>query len=189
ITEAISFGLQAGRSAAAYAAAAKQADAQSAARLAEPALTMLATEPAATDSPVNVAHLIARLQEIMQIHVGPFRDQAGLESALAEIAQLRGELGDKLQGGTGPQDPVRLDALDLRNMLMVAEAVARSALSRTESRGAHQREDYPGLDEAWTLNQTLSWKDGQWTLAKQQVERLSAEEEAVLAATEQGGQA
>lgn len=189
ITEAISFGLQAGRFAAAYAGATKQADAERVAKLAEPALTMLATEPSASDRHINVAHLIARLQEVMQIHVGPFRNEAGLELALVEIAQLREELGDKLRGDTGPQDPVRLDALDLRNMLMVAEAVARSALSRTESRGAHQREDYPGLDEAWTLNQTLSWKDGQWTLAKREVERLSAEDEAALAGTEQGGQA
>ncbi|MCI2808331.1 FAD-binding protein [Eoetvoesiella caeni] len=191
ITEAISFGLQAGRSAAAYAGTAATADVQSAATLAEPVLAMLATEPSASEDHVNVAHLIARLQEIMQIHVGPFRNQQGLEQALVEIGQLREEVGDKLQGGTGPQDPVRLDALDLRNMLMVAEAVARSALSRTESRGAHQREDYPGLDEAWTLNQTLSWKDGKWTLATQPVERLSAQAEAelALAGTEQGGQA
>lgn len=189
ITEAISFGLQAGRSAAAYSGSRQPADAERVAKLAEPALTMLATEPSASDKHLNVAHLIARLQEVMQIHVGPFRNEAGLALALTEIAQLREQAGNKLQGGTGPQDPVRLDALDLRNMLMVAEAVARSAQSRTESRGAHQREDYPGLDEAWTLNQTLSWKDGQWTLAKRDVERLSAEDEAALAGIEQGGQA
>ena len=41
------------------------------------------------------------------------------------------------------------DWFELRNMLQVAECVARGALARTESRGAQQREDFPGLDEDW----------------------------------------
>jgi succinate dehydrogenase/fumarate reductase flavoprotein subunit len=45
-------------------------------------------------------------------------------------------------------------------MLLVAEAVAMAALSRTESRGAHQRDDHIGLDEAWARNQTLHLRDG-----------------------------
>ena len=68
-------------------------------------------------------------------------------------------------------------------------SVARSALARRESRGAHQRDDYPGLDDGWTLNQTLSWRDGQWTLATQAVERLTPEEAKSLASHEQVGQA
>ncbi|TAL79552.1 MAG: FAD-binding protein [Burkholderiaceae bacterium] len=173
ITEAITFGLQAGRSAAAYAQTLLPVDQARADTLAAPTLAWLAAKsPAPAKSP-NAAALIVKLQDIMQTYVGPFRTEAGLEQALREIAQLRGELGDVLPAAsTGPQDPMRVDALDLHNMLLVAEAVARSALSRRESRGAHQRDDYPGLDDAWVLNQTLSWRDGQWTLAKQAVERL-----------------
>src|SRR5690606_13068963 len=96
-----------------------------------------------------------------------------LEQALDLIAELKQELGDTLPGGNGPQDMVRLDALDLRKMLLVAEAVTPSALSRPESRGAHQREDFPGMDEAWTLNQTLALRDGQWVLEAQPVQRLA----------------
>jgi len=47
-------------------------------------------------------------------------------------------------------------------MLLVAKAVVLSALSRRESRGAHQREDYPGQDDVWTLNQTVSRQADQW---------------------------
>ena len=55
-----------------------------------------------------------------------------------------------------PYDTALADWLDLRTMLRVAECVASSALTRTESRGAHQREDYPGMDEVWRRNQTIT---------------------------------
>jgi succinate dehydrogenase/fumarate reductase flavoprotein subunit len=47
----------------------------------------------------------------------------------------------------------RLEWFDLRNMLLVARAVTMSALARGESRGAHQREDLPGMLPQWRLNQ------------------------------------
>ena len=45
-------------------------------------------------------------------------------------------------------------------MAQVAECVARTALTRTESRGAHQREDHPGMEAAWQLNQVIGLRDG-----------------------------
>ena len=56
----------------------------------------------------------------------------------------------------GHFDAARLDWLDLRNMLLVAETVTRAALLRTESRGAHQREDHPGLEAHWAVNQVVT---------------------------------
>ena len=47
----------------------------------------------------------------------------------------------------------RLDWFDLRNMLLVARVVTQAALARTESRGAHQREDFPGMLPEWRVNQ------------------------------------
>jgi succinate dehydrogenase / fumarate reductase, flavoprotein subunit len=44
---------------------------------------------------------------------------------------------------------------DLRNMALIAECVARAALERTESRGAHQREDFPEASDAWQRHQRL----------------------------------
>jgi len=172
ITEAVAFGLQAGRSAAAWSESAAPVDEARAQALASPAVAELRSSFEGRDRQVNVAALIVRLQALMQDHVGPFRSEEGLQHALRELQALRAELGDTLPGGTGPQDAVRMDALDLRNMLLVAEAVTRSALSRRESRGAHQRDDFPGMDDAWTLNQTLSLRDGQWLLDTQQVRRL-----------------
>jgi succinate dehydrogenase/fumarate reductase flavoprotein subunit len=58
----------------------------------------------------------------------------------------------------------RLDWLDLRNMLLVARTVAQSALMRTESRGAHQREDHPGTLTEWQVNQVASLRGGRLNL-------------------------
>jgi succinate dehydrogenase/fumarate reductase flavoprotein subunit len=51
-------------------------------------------------------------------------------------------------------------------MLLVAQSVAQAALARTESRGAHQREDYPGLEENWCVNHIISLSQGDISLRK-----------------------
>jgi succinate dehydrogenase/fumarate reductase flavoprotein subunit len=53
-------------------------------------------------------------------------------------------------------DTALADWLDLSVMLRVARYVSGSALERTESRGAHQREDFPGMDPAWQRNQVIA---------------------------------
>jgi succinate dehydrogenase/fumarate reductase flavoprotein subunit len=53
----------------------------------------------------------------------------------------------------------RIDWFDLRNMLLVSRIVAETALARTETRGAHQREDYPRLSPDWELNQAVVLRD------------------------------
>jgi succinate dehydrogenase/fumarate reductase flavoprotein subunit len=92
--------------------------------------------------------------------VGPLRTKTTLERALARIDQLDVALGARPFGTGQSFDMTRLDWLDLRNMLMVARVVAQAALLRTESRGAHQREDLPGMLPAWRTNQVARLKDG-----------------------------
>ena len=88
--------------------------------------------------------LIDDLQQTMWQGAGVIRDADGLEQALARLAGLRRQT-DAAPSGT----PDLAAALDLRSMLLTAEATIRSALLRTESRGAHQRSDYPAVDPAW----------------------------------------
>jgi succinate dehydrogenase / fumarate reductase flavoprotein subunit len=111
------------------------------------------------DAP-NPAATIAALQALMSDNVGPFRTADKLRIAIDRLADLARELGERpLISTSGGFDPVLIDWIDLRNMLLVAQAVALPALARTESRGAHQREDHPGLDDGWQLNQIVTMTD------------------------------
>lgn len=156
ITEALVFGRRAGRTAVEWiagggtAAPLRPADAQAALDLA------LAGGGPATEA----ASLVAELQALMSADVGPFRTDAGLRRALARLDALRAAAGDAPPGAPRAYDPARLDWFDLRNMLLVARVVAEAALMRTESRGAHQREDYPGMLDAWTCNQFVDLAGG-----------------------------
>jgi succinate dehydrogenase/fumarate reductase flavoprotein subunit len=59
----------------------------------------------------------------------------------------------------------RIDWFDLRNMLLVARSVSEAALARVETRGAHQREDYPQLAPDWALNQFVRLRDDRVVLS------------------------
>jgi succinate dehydrogenase flavoprotein subunit len=103
----------------------------------------------------NPAALIARLQAAMKEGAGPFRTEAGLSRALAEIREIVILLGAAPPSSLGRFDAARLDWFDARNMCLVAEAVLRAALARQESRGAHLREDHPQLDPESVLHQSV----------------------------------
>jgi succinate dehydrogenase / fumarate reductase, flavoprotein subunit len=98
----------------------------------------------------NPYRLQAEIQEVMTKHAPIVRDEAGLQgglSALAEIAERAKTCGT----GGSPSlafNPGWHTAIDLRSMLVNAEALLRSALARKESRGAHTRADFPKLDDA-----------------------------------------
>ena len=110
--------------------------------------------------------MIERLQAVMANDVGPFRTAAKLAHALETIAEMTRELGERPTGDGGAFDLRRLEWFDLRNMLLVARAVAASALARTESRGAHQREDYPDMQPQWQLNQVIRRADRGMTVSR-----------------------
>jgi len=147
ITEAFVFGRRAGRSAAERAHGRRHGFASTDAR---GALDLLAADGGRE---LNTAAMIQALQATMADDVGPFRTEAKLTRALTTIDELTGALRDRPAGDGKPFDMRRIEWLDLRNMLLVARVVARAALMRAESRGAHQREDFPGVLSEWQLNQ------------------------------------
>ena len=150
MTEAFVFGAQAGINAAARAATTTLEWSDEAAA---PTVDLLRSARAG-DGP-NLAQGVVDLQALMSDKVGPFRTAAKLAEALADIERMTRELGAVPRSGSNGYDTVLLDWLDLRNMLLVARSVTMPALARTESRGAHQREDHIALDDAWTVNQIL----------------------------------
>ncbi|MGW6546033.1 fumarate reductase/succinate dehydrogenase flavoprotein subunit [Streptomyces massasporeus] len=99
--------------------------------------------------PENPYTLHQELQQTMNDLVGIIRREPEMEQALQKLAELR--LRARRAGVEGHRqfNPGWHLALDLRNMLLVSECVARAALERTESRGGHTREDHPGMDRAW----------------------------------------
>jgi succinate dehydrogenase/fumarate reductase flavoprotein subunit len=151
ITEAFVFGREAGRTAAARARAMKAAPNGDVA--ARTAIDLIRSD-APKDAP-NPAEMLTLLQARMSDDVGPLRTAAGLQRALSTIGELDAALGDRPLGDAGPFDMQRLDWFDLRNMLTVARAVTQAALLRTESRGAHQREDFPEMLPQWRVNQAI----------------------------------
>jgi succinate dehydrogenase / fumarate reductase, flavoprotein subunit len=155
ITEALVFGARAGRNAARHALQSSSLWSTQAARA---TLDLLrAAEP--RDAP-NPAAVMSDLKALMADEVGPFRNEKKLQSALKAISRLKTEIGETPFSSASVFDPVLVDWLDLRNMLLVAVSVTLPALARTESRGAHQREDHPGLDESWSVNQTIALSPG-----------------------------
>lgn len=81
--------------------------------------------------------------------VGIIRREHEMRQALQKLAELRARARRAGVEGHRQFNPGWHLALDLRNMLLVSECVARAALERTESRGGHTREDHAAMDRAW----------------------------------------
>jgi succinate dehydrogenase / fumarate reductase flavoprotein subunit len=91
----------------------------------------------------------AELQQSMNDLVGIIRKAEEIEQALARLEELKKRAQQIVVKGDRKFNPGWHLAMDLRNMLLVSECVARAALLRTESRGGHTRDDFPGMDAEW----------------------------------------
>ncbi|MCR8694254.1 fumarate reductase/succinate dehydrogenase flavoprotein subunit [Rhodococcus pyridinivorans] len=106
-------------------------------------------DPADADRAENPYTLHTDLQQVMQDLVGIIRRADEIERALRELDTLRTRIRNVAVEGHRQFNPGWHLALDLRNMLLVCECVARAALQRTESRGGHTRDDHPSMDPEW----------------------------------------
>jgi succinate dehydrogenase/fumarate reductase flavoprotein subunit len=136
------------------------------------AVDLIRSEPP-KDMP-NPAEMLVRLQAIMSDDVGPLRTKAKLDRAFGAIGELSAALGDRPFGNGGAFDLQRLDWFDLRNMLTVARMVTEAAALRTESRGAHQREDFPEMLPQWRVNQTIRTNGDSFEVTKAQASPAEA---------------
>jgi len=124
----------------------------------------------------------ADLQATMQSLVGIFRTDADLTSAIERIAELRRRWSAiRVEGGRAYNPGWGL-VTELRNLLVVSEAIARSALERTESRGAHSRIDFPDTDPKWgSVNCVVSRAGDAMDVATAAVNELPTELGAIAA--------
>jgi succinate dehydrogenase / fumarate reductase flavoprotein subunit len=122
------------------------------------------------------------LQEVMQNLVGIYRTEEDLKKALLELDKLKARSSKASVEGSRLFNPGWHLSYDLKAMLIVSEAVARSALARTESRGAHSRIDHPNLDSVWEKKHNIIVREtGVMKRRESPVEELPEELKQILA--------
>jgi succinate dehydrogenase / fumarate reductase, flavoprotein subunit len=148
LSDLLVFGRRAGEAAAAYADSlgasvpqVEEADVKAA--------EQSALAPFAVEGGENPYTIQQDLQQSMNDLVGIIRTAGELEQALEAIEVLKQRARSMVVEGHRQYNPGWHLALDLRNMLLVSESIARAALERQESRGGHTRDDFPGPDPEW----------------------------------------
>ena len=121
---------------------------------------------------------------MMQDLVGIVRKEAEMQTALDGLEKLRERARRVGVGGHREYNPGWHAAIDLPNLLLVSEAVTRSAIERRESRGGHFREDYPDKDPAFgKVNLVVrKGKDGRMELSRAPIPEMPQELQSVIEA-------
>ena len=168
LTDLLVFGARAGLNAAKHAKETKALDALPSEQLKN--LEQLCLEPFNPERTENPYALMSDLQQTMELHSGIVRTQDEMEKGL----ELLGDLKQRAEGvrveGHRQYNPAWHYALDLRNLLCVAEAITMAALKREESRGGHTRDDYPeSSSEFQKVNSIIQEEKG--SMAHQFLER------------------
>jgi succinate dehydrogenase / fumarate reductase flavoprotein subunit len=170
LSDLLVFGRRAGRSAAQHADSVAAAGRPTAGQAAVDAAVAEALAPLERDGGENPYEVHAALQELMTDQVGLIRNEGELQGALAELDKLRARAAQVSAQGGRAYNPGWHLAQDLRNMLLVSDCVAQSALERQESRGGHTRSDYPEMSPEWRKINLVCAVDGdQVKLARQPV--------------------
>ncbi len=122
------------------------------------------------------------LQEMMQNLVGIVRTENEMKQALEGIEKLKQKANEVGVGGNREYNPGWHTALDLHNLLVVSEAVAKSGLERKESRGAHFRDDFPDKSEQFAkVNLVLKkGSDGQMQIQQVPIVPLTDEHKKII---------
>jgi succinate dehydrogenase / fumarate reductase flavoprotein subunit len=110
----------------------------------------------------------AEVQQTMSDLVGIIRKEEEIKTALAELEKLRERAAQVSAEGGPAYNPGWHLALDLRNIVLIADCVAQAALERQESRGGHTRDDFPAMSPEWRKITLICSLDGDRVMLKRQ---------------------
>jgi succinate dehydrogenase / fumarate reductase, flavoprotein subunit len=116
----------------------------------------------------NPYTLHSEVQQTMSDLVGIIRKENDIKAALAELEKLRARAANVSAEGGPAYNPGWHLALDLRNILLIADCVADAALERQESRGGHTRDDFPEMSPEWRKVNLVAALDGDRVALKKQ---------------------
>jgi len=106
----------------------------------------------------NMIEIADEMKLVMSDHVGVFRVEDGMKQAVEKVREVKERFKNVRVDDKGLKYNMNLiEAWELSNLLDCAEVTAVSALARTESRGAHSRDDHPDRDDKNWLKHTLAW--------------------------------
>ena len=170
LSDLLVFGRRAGKAAAEFAGRSSATNLDSA-QLEQAEREMLAPfERTGGEFPYPLHH---DLQETMGNLVGIFRNEEDLKKALVQLDNLKPRLAKLRIDGSRMFNPGWHLTRDLKNMVLISEAVARCALARRESRGAHSRIDFPNYDPEWEKkNNIVANEGGSMTLHQRPVPEM-----------------
>ena len=156
LPECLVFGARAGAAAANFAAERKPSNSAVIAQAEDEKRRIEEQFLRRTDGNQRISDIRDRMQMTMERSAGIYRDGNSLKNATNELDELRSRFGAiRLDDHSHTFNTELTSALELGFMLDVAEGIVQCALSRTESRGAHQRTDFPARDDAKFLAHSL----------------------------------
>ncbi len=160
LTELLVFGARAGRNAAHWAREQAEFDGAALERLASDEQERIAREYVRKmDGGERIATLRTELQSAMEEGAGVYRTESSLRATSERIAGIRERFRNvQLDDHSLSFNTELTSALELEFMIGIAEALAHSALARTESRGSHQRTDHPKRDDEHFLKHSLAYR-------------------------------
>ncbi|MDG1546653.1 MAG: fumarate reductase/succinate dehydrogenase flavoprotein subunit [Candidatus Poseidoniaceae archaeon] len=117
-------------------------------------------KPLKRESGENPGKVYDELRDMMQAKVGIIRTEADLQTAMTDLIDFRKRVGNTSSGSSMTYNSGWHQALDLQNMVDISTACTLAALTRTESRGGHTRDDFPVPDTGmWSHTTNVVWKD------------------------------
>jgi len=162
LTELLVFGARAGKEAARFARAHPEFDRTALAAQARDEEQRIANQFIRKEGGMErIATLRAEMNQAMEAGAGIYREEASLRETCERLASLRQRFAHiRLDDRSQIFNTELIAALELEFMLDLAEALAHSARARTESRGSHQRTDYPQRDDENFLRHTMAYRTG-----------------------------